>query len=358
MVPRPAHDADPKRVALIGYGLAGSVFHAPLIAATAGLRLTTIVTSDAERRAQARRDFPDARIVARAEELWSGAGDLDLVVVATPNRTHAPLARAAIEAGIAVAVDKPFATSAAEGRAIAAEARRRGVLLTVFQNRRWDGDFLTVQRLVRQGALGTPIVLESSFERWRPEPRGGWKDRADPGDATGVLFDLGSHLIDQALVLLGPVRTVYAELRCVRAGSAVVDDAFVALVHAAGARSHLHASLVTAQPGPRFRVLGTAGAYVKHGLDPQEERLRAGARPSSGWGEEPPDRWGAVGAGERVERVATEPGAYPAFYGMLATAIRSGGPLPVDPADSITGLEIIGAAMRSSAEQRVIEIQG
>lgn len=346
----------PFNIAIVGYGLAGAVFHAPLVATTPGMRVAAIVTGDAARQAQARRDHPAARVLASVDELWEMAASIDLVVVATPNATHAALTRAAIAAGLPVVVDKPFATTAAEGRELVAEARARGVMITVFQNRRWDGDFLTLRRLLDGGALGRPLVLESNFERWRPELRGGWKDRDGAGDATGVLYDLGSHLIDQALVALGAVRSVYAELDRARAGSNVVDDAFVALAHASGARSHLHASLMTAQLGPRFRLLGTGGAYVKHGMDPQEDRLRAGARPGPGWGEDDPALYGSSGTDAAAERVRTEPGDYPAFYAAVARALRGEGAPPVDPAAAIAGLEIIEAAIRSAQERRLIDI--
>ena len=202
----------PIRVAIVGYGLAGSTFHAPFIATTPGLEVGAVVTRDPERRAQARRDHPRARLFDTADELWAQADEVDLVVIATPNRTHVPLARAALTAGRAVVVDKPFAPTAAEAEALIDEARRRGLFLTVYHNRRWDGDFITLRRLVVSGSLGAVFRLESRFERWRPTPKGNWRERGDPAEAGGLLYDLGSHLIDQALVLFGPVRQVYAEL--------------------------------------------------------------------------------------------------------------------------------------------------
>jgi predicted dehydrogenase len=347
---------EPHRVGLVGYGLAGAVFHAPLIAVTPGLRLDAIVTRDAERRAQAARDHPGARLLESADELWRLTPKLDVVVVATPNRTHASIARAALEAGVGAVVDKPFVPTVAEGRALVEEARRRGLLLTVYQNRRWDGDFLTVRRLVADGSLGTVFRFESRFERWRPTPKVGWKERGDPREAGGVLYDLGSHLIDQAITLFGPVVSVYAELDRRREGVAVDDDAFVALTHRGGARSRLVASLVTAQPGPRFRVIGSRAAYVKWGVDPQEDALRRGERPTTaGWGLEPPEQWGSLGIGDAVQRVPTEAGAYQRFYDGVAAALADGAP-PVDPNDSIAGLEIIEAARRSSAERAVVRI--
>ena len=341
------------RVGLIGYGLAGAVFHAPLIAATPGLRLAAIVTRDAARSTQAVVDHPGAAIVPSADALWEMAPRLDLVVVASPNRTHAPLAHAALGAGLDVVVDKPMATSAAEARALVEDAERRGRMLTVFQNRRWDGDFLTLRRLLGEGALGEVVRFESRIDRWRPVPKPGWKQSADPGDAGGLLFDLGAHLIDQALLLFGPVESLYAELDRRRPGSEVDDDTFVALTHASGVRSHLWMSIVAAQPGARLRVMGTEASYVKQSGDGQEEALKAGGRPTDPhWGEEPEERWGTVGSGNDVRRVRTEPGAYHRFYSALAAALRDGRPPPVDPMDAVASLEIIERAGEEGAGKR------
>ncbi|HEU4698924.1 MAG TPA: Gfo/Idh/MocA family oxidoreductase [Gemmatimonadales bacterium] len=352
--------ADPLRVGLIGYGLAGRSFHAPLVAATPGLRLAAVVTRDAERRAQAAREHPAAALVGTADALWALGDRLDVVVIAAPNRAHVPLATAALEAGLAVVVDKPLAATAADGRRLLEAARRHGRLLTVFQNRRWDGDFLTVRRLVADGALGAVHRFESRFERWRPVPKPGWRERAAPEEAGGVLYDLGSHLVDQALCLFGPVARVYAELDRRRPGAAVEDDAFVALEHASGVRSHLWMSAVAAQPGPRFRVLGSRAAYVKHGLDGQEARLRAGERPpapaaagagapADDWGVEPRERWGTLGAEGAVAPVETARGDWRRFYAGLVAALRAGAPPPVDPADAVAGLAVLEAARRSAA---------
>ncbi len=346
------------RVGLIGYGLAGAVFHAPLIAATPGLRLEIVVTSNPERARQARDEHPGVEVVASADELWARADELDLAVVASPNRTHVPLARAALEAGLAVVVDKPLAASSADARALVDEARARGLLLSVFQNRRWDGDFLTVCRLIAEGALGDVHRFESRFERWRPMPKQGWRERGDREEAGGLLYDLGSHLIDQALVLFGPARHVYAELDRRRPGVQVDDDAFVALTHASGVRSHLWMSAVAADDSMRMRVLGSRAAYVKSELDMQEATLRAGLLPGDPeWGREPPERWGRLGAGSEWTKVETEPGAWPAFYAGIAASLRDGAPPPVDAADSISVLEIIEAAQRSSAEPAVIALE-
>jgi scyllo-inositol 2-dehydrogenase (NADP+) len=335
----------PAQVALLGYGLAGSVFHAPFIATTPGLRLAVVVTRNEERRAQALREHPDVVLLGTADEVWGRAAELDLVVVATPNSSHAPLAHAALDAGLAVVVDKPFALTAAEGRALVEAARVRGLMLTVFQNRRWDGDFLTLRRLLDEGRLGRVHRFESRFERWRPQPDSGWRERAGAEEAGGLLYDLGSHLVDQALQLFGGVSNVYGELDMRREGAEVDDDDFLALEHESGVRSHLWMSALAAEQGPRFRVLGDRAAFVKHGLDIQEEALRAGGSPTEpGWGEEPPERWGRLVVDGEAQEVPTEPGSYDSFYAGVARSLLESAPPPVDPSDAVAVLEILDAA--------------
>jgi predicted dehydrogenase len=347
----------PARVALLGYGLAGAVFHAPLIAAVEGLELAAIVTRNEQRRLDARRAHPEADLLDRDEQVWERAADFDLVVVASPNRTHVPLARAAIDAGIAVVVDKPLAASSAEARGLVDEALRLGVMLTAFQNRRWDGDFLTVRRLVDEGTLGRVLRMESRFDRWRPELAGGWRELGDPDEAGGLLYDLGSHLVDQALLLFGPVVDVYAELDIQRPGAQIDDDVFVALRHATGVRSHLWMSAVAAQPAPRFRLLGDRAAYVKQAGDVQEKSLRDGAKPGGlAWGEEPQERWGLLGAAGDVRPVPTEPGSYQRFYEGIVEALR-GGPPPVEPADAVASLEVLEAARISARDRQVVRLE-
>ncbi|MEU3147968.1 MULTISPECIES: Gfo/Idh/MocA family oxidoreductase [unclassified Streptomyces] len=357
----------PLRVGLVGYGLAGSVFHAPLIAATEGLALDTVVTSNPERQRQARAAFPDVRVAATPDELFGRADELDLIVIASPNRTHVPLATAALEAGLPVVVDKPVAGTAAEARGLAALAEEHGLLLSVFQNRRWDNDFLTLRKLLSEGALGDVYRFESRFERWRPKPKGGWRESGDPTDIGGLLYDLGSHVVDQALVLFGPVTSVYAETDVRRDGAQADDDTFLALTHANGVRSHLYVSATTAQLGPRFRVLGSGAGYVKHGLDPQEAALRDGLRPGAGadagagWGIEPEELWGRVGSGEspvtgggRVE--PTLPGDYPAYYAAVAKALLEGGPNPVTAQEAAAALDVLEAARRSADEKVTVTL--
>jgi scyllo-inositol 2-dehydrogenase (NADP+) len=339
------------RVALIGYGLGGASFHAPLIATTPGMRLATIVTRNPERRAQAAREYPKANIVDSVQAIWDrSAQDHDVVVVTTSNDAHASLAKEALAAGLPVVVDKPFAVTASQAREVIAEARRRNLLLTVYHNRRWDSELLTVKRLLAEQAFGDVLRFESRLERWRPQPKGGWRERGEPELAGGLLYDLGTHLIDQALHLFGPVTNVYAELDRRRPGMQVDDDVFLALTHASGVRSHLSATAISAQPLARMRVLGSRSAYVKVQSDMQEAALRSGGRPDQpGWGEEPREHWGLLGVGDAATPVRSEPGAYQQFYAGVVASLRDGAPPPVDPEDAVAGLEIIEAA-RSQAE--------
>lgn len=344
------------RVALIGFGLGGRAFHAPLIAATPGLSLSTIVTSNPERRAEAASVFPAAQLVDSPEQLWANAKAHDLVVITTPNRFHVPLARAAIAAGIPVVLDKPMAATAQDARDLVAEAARARVPLAPYHNRRWDGEMLTAQKLIASGALGDIYRFESRLDRWRPgKPPTVWREGGAPEDAGGILFDLGPHLIDQARVLFGPITHLYSELGRRRPGVLVEDDVFIALTHESGVRSHLWTSSVAAQAGPRMRVMGSVAAYTKQDTDVQENALRAGGKADApGFGEDPEERWGLVGAGTDVRAIKTEKGNYAAFYALTVPWLRDGGPPPVDPADAVAVLEVIEAARQSSAQREVV----
>ncbi|MGW4896760.1 Gfo/Idh/MocA family protein [Kitasatospora sp. NPDC004240] len=349
----------PFRVGLVGYGLAGSAFHAPLIASTPGLRLDAVVTANPDRRAQLERDHPGTRALDTPEQLLAERDDLDLVVIASPNRTHVPLAGAALRAGLATVVDKPLAATAAEALELCKLAEERGTLLSVFQNRRWDGDFLTARRLIEEGALGRVHRFESRFERFRPKPKPGWRELADPAEVGGTLYDLGSHLVDQALALFGPVDTVYAEIDVRRDGAVVDDDAFLALTHASGTRSHLWTSAITPLAGPRLRVLGDTAGYLKFGMDPQEADLRAGHRPDGArpWGADEPARYGTLGTDGSSAQVATDPGDYPAYYAGVAAALADPGtPPPVDPRDAVATLTVLEAARASAATGKAVRL--
>jgi predicted dehydrogenase len=327
-----------------------------------GLALASVVTSNPERVAQARARYPGAQILPSADDLF--ADPHDLAVIAAPNRHHAPLALRAIEAGMHVVIDKPLAPSVGEAERVSSAAADAGVVASVFHNRRWDGDFLTLRRLVDEGALGSLRRLESRFERWRPEVDfGKWREGGSPEDAGGVLFDLGPHLIDQALELLGSARSVYAEVRVVRPGAEVDDDLFVALEHESGASSHLWASMVAAEAGPRIRALGSEAAYVKHGLDVQEDALRSGAGPADpGFGEEPREAWGLLSAGDDAKPVKTERGRYVEYYERMERAIRgraNASPAELPPVPLAAGIEtlrIIEAARTSAAERSVVPL--
>jgi predicted dehydrogenase len=334
------------RVGIIGFGLAGRVFHAPLVEAVDGLELAAIVTSDAARGASARTAYPGASVLSSVDELW---GRVDLVVVAAPNRAHVPLALSALERGLAVVVDKPLATDVAQAERLLDAGGR----LTVFQNRRYDGDFRTIARLVAEGALGQITRFESRFERFRPEVSpDAWRERPNPEEGGGLLLDLGAHLVDQATTLFGPPVRVYAELDARRPGAQVEDDVFVALEHPGRVRSHLWMSSVAPLAGPRLRVSGLAAGFETFGLDPQEAQLAAGLRPGS------PD-FGRSGPGHLVDadgprELPLEPGGYVRFYEQVAAWTRGDRPPPVDPRDSLAGLRVLDAVRRSAAEGRVV----
>jgi scyllo-inositol 2-dehydrogenase (NADP+) len=348
------------RVALAGYGVAGASFHAPLIAATDGLALHAVVTRDPERRARLAAGHPGAVAV---DALADVVADVDLVVVASPNRLHAELAQMALDARKHVVVDKPLAVTSAQARALAASAQAAGVVLTAFHNRRWDDDFLTLARVLDEGRLGRVLRLESRFDRWRPQIKeGAWRELGDPADGGGLLLDLGSHLVDQAVQLLGPVRTVYAELDVRRPGAAVEDDVFVALGHEGGARSHLWAGVHAADVPPRLRALGEKAAFVACGLDPQEAALRGGASPRDpGFGLRAPGLEATLhdGSGAVGERLAMAPGRWMAFYEGVVAAIRSGGAVapPVTASEAIGVLELLEAARDSAARGVVVALR-
>jgi predicted dehydrogenase len=276
------------------------------------------------------------------------ASGVDAVAISTPAETHIPLVLEAIGLGLAVVCDKPFALDAAQARDAVAAAEAAGVLLSVYQNRRWDSDLLTVRRLLENGDLGEVTLFESTFERYSLDPV--------PPSGAGILRDFGSHLVDQALQLFGPVASVYGEL----SGDGPLEDRFfAALNHRAGMTSHLGGDWVQGSPSPRFRVRGTAGAYVVYGMDIQEPALIAGRSPAAegdAWGEEPEERWGRLQRGDASEPVPSERGRWDTYYPAFAAAVRGEGPVPVDPHDAIESLTVIDAIRESAAEGRSIEV--
>ncbi|WP_234865520.1 Gfo/Idh/MocA family protein [Sinomonas albida] len=345
MARRPVSQAAIK-TAIIGFGVSGGVFHGPLIGANPSYSVEAVVTGSPVRAAAARRRFPAAFIVpdfaALLELVDDGTLELDLVVLGTPPALHREQALAAVERGLHVVVDKPFAPSVEDAEAMVDAARAAGVLLTVFQNRRWDGDFLTVAELVRSGRLGEVRTFESRFEWWRPGGFGNWRDDAGVDDGGGLLIDLGSHLIDQALQLFGPVAEARAELRRHSDGGGADEDSFAELRHESGVVSRLWMNGVAPAVGPRFHVLGSRAGFTSWGLDGQEPALAAGADPSkAGYGAVPSREPARLSDGASSFDVGLLQGDYPAFYRLLADAVHRAGPVPVDPTGALETLRII-----------------
>jgi predicted dehydrogenase len=351
VTPAPAQDADqtPVRFGLVGYGFGGRWFHATMLAAAPECDFLGVVTSSPERREQVAADHPGLATYASVEEL--AAAGAEAVAISTPADTRSELTDRALELGLAVVSDKPFALDATAARRSVELAERLGLPLSPYQNRRWDSDFLTVRSLVEDGALGELRRFESRFERLDPEP-------GPPAAGGGTLRDFGSHLVDQALVLLGPVASVYAEWRLRESG--LDDDVFVALTHENGAHSHLWGNWSQGAPGPRFRVTGTTGSYVNRTLmDIQEELLLDGHTPATlgaDWGAEPAERWGRVYRGDHGETVPTRHGAWNTFYPAFARAVRGHGPVPVDPRDAVATATVLDAARRSATEGVVVPL--
>ncbi|ASN21963.1 Gfo/Idh/MocA family protein [Arthrobacter sp. YN] len=342
--------SQPIRTAVAGFGLSGSVFHAPFIASNPAYELAVISTSDESRQAKAKDRYPQATIVSTPEDILALADQLDLIVLGTPPATHFPLAKAALEAGLDVVVDKPFTVRSAQGEELINLAAKLGRVLTVYQNRRWDGDSLTVRKLLDAGTLGTVTRFEVGMERWAPEIAKAWKASATAEDGGGVLFDLGTHVLDLCLQFFGPATVTYAEIQARRPQESVDDDVFLALRHQSGVVSHVTINLTSHLHGPRFRVLGTEGGFVKFGTDPQEPYVLGGGLPTDArYGVEPAENHGTLELnGQRIE-VPTERGAYPEFYRILADKLDDGGaasalPLPVDPAGSVAVLKLIEQA--------------
>lgn len=345
----------PLGVVICGYGLAGRVFHAPLIRATQGLEVRAIVTSDPDRRAQAAADFPDARLVADPAELWSHLADLDvqLAVVAGANVTHVPLTLAALEHGLHVVVDKPMAPTAESADQIARAAAQAQRLVIPFQNRRWDSDFLTAMEAVAADRLGPVHRFESRFERFRPTPTGKWRESSDTEAMGGVLYDFGAHLVDQAVRLLGPVSQVSTSARSIRDADLADDETLFTLHHTSGAVSLLFASMVAAFDAPRMVLLGAMGGLRIDAGDTQEDALRAGIDATvSTWGIEPDTSRALLrttaGTGTTDELIALTPGRWPSFYPAVRDSITQGTEPPVLLDDVIANLRIMDAARESA----------
>lgn len=338
---------DPFRVALIGYGYAGKTFHAPLLNAEPGLALTLVASRDA---ARVHVDLP--HIAVTPDPLAAAADDaIDLVVIAAPNHAHAPIARAALAAGKHVVIDKPFTLDLAEARELIGLAERHDRLLSVFHNRRWDSDFLSVAQAIRQGAFGTVTHFESHFDRFRPAVRDRWREAGGAG--SGIWFDLGPHLVDQALLLFGLPTRVQADLARQRSG-ALADDWAHAVLDYGDARVILHAGMLVAGGVARFTVHGDCGSLVKVLPDQQEQQLLAGMRPGApGWGADD-DAMIAYDAGGAERLLPAVPGDQRRYYAGIAAALGGTAPNPVRPIEAVAVMAVLAAATQSAVERRTV----
>jgi scyllo-inositol 2-dehydrogenase (NADP+) len=341
-------------VGLIGFGLAGRAFHAPVIRAVPGLRLTAILQRSSNEAAE---QYSDVRIVRSLDELLS-IESLRLIIIATPNETHFSFAKQCLAAGRDVVVDKPFTTTFAEATELANFAQRSGRLLTVYQNRRFDSDFQAIIQLVSGGALGRIVRFETNYDRFRPQLRlGPWREKRGPG--TGILFDLGPHLIDHAFVLLGLPEAIAADVRMER-DDAVTDDAFdIFLRYPGGTRAVLRSTMLAASPRPRFAIHGTRGGYSKHSFDPQEANLRRGYIPQDKpWGAEPEENWGVLtlhdGTNVTERRIPSGTGDYRDFYANVRDAILGKGALAVKPQHALNVMWALELSRKSSEQGRTI----
>ena len=338
-------------VGVLGFGLAGSTFHCPLIRAEPRLKLRAIASS---RGVEISRAFPGVVIHASAQSLIADP-DVDLVVVATPDATHAPLTRAALLAGKHVVVDKPLAVSSAEAAALLALARDSERILTVFHNRRWDGDFKTVAAIVRSGRLGDIELASLSWDRFRPSVNLGWREQSI--DPWGALLNLGPHLIDQALLLFGRPTAITADV-AIQRSEARSPDYFAITLQYGTLRVLLSVSILVADPRPRFAIHGTRGSFVKYGIDPQEDNLRLGVPVGApGFGADPESLHGLLTTIDAAaQRIPTEDGDWRPFYSQVAAAIVDGAPPPVDPGDALEGIELIELARRSADKKRTLPV--
>ncbi|MFL0339643.1 oxidoreductase [Enterobacter ludwigii] len=342
--------SDSIRVGLIGYGYASKTFHAPLIVGTPGMALAAVSSSDATK---VHADWPSVPVVSEPKHLFNDP-NIDLIVIPTPNDTHFPLAKAALEAGKHVIVDKPFTVTLSQARELDALAKSFGRVLSVFHNRRWDSDFLTVKALLNEGTLGEILFFESHFDRFRPQVRNRWREQAGPG--SGIWYDLAPHLLDQAVNLFGLPVSMTVDLAQLRPG-AQTTDYFHAVLSYPQRRIVLHGTMVAAAESARYILHGTRGSFVKFGLDPQEERLKNGERlPQEDWGYDMRD--GVVTRVEGEERVEetllTIPGNYPAYYAAIRDALHGTGDNPVPASQAIQIMELIELGIESAKHRATL----
>lgn len=341
-------------VGLIGYGLAGRAFHAPVIRAVPGLRLAAILQRTGNEAAE---KYRDVRVVRSLEKLLK-IREIRLVVIATPNDTHYPMAKQCLEAGRDVVVDKPFTTTLEEARSLVEFAKKAGRLITVYQNRRYDGDFQTIRRLAADGTLGRIVRFETNYDRYRPQLKpGAWRETTRAG--SGILFDIAPHLIDHALVLFGLPEAVTADVRIEREG-ALADDSFDIMFHyPRGMRAVLRSSILAAAPRPRFVLLGTQGSFVKQTFDPQENNLRQGTIPPTGpWGAEPEENWGvlAVPEGDKFarRRIPSASCDFRDYYANLRDTLLGKAEIAVTPEWCLNVTRLLEMARESSQRGRTV----
>ena len=345
---------EPIRTGVVGFGLAGRVFHTAVVQATPGLELAAVVQRSGD---DAKKEYPEAHVARSVEEMLSDVG-IQLVVIATPSYSHFELAKQCLHEQRHVVIDKPFTLSSEEAAELIHMARQRNLLLTVYQNRRWDGDSQTVQKVLASGELGRLVTMESHIDRFRPEPRRNvWRESGGPGG--GILYDLGPHLIDQALFLFGQPDFLAASVRVER-DSAVIDDAFDLQLGYDLQRLtvFLRSTLTACTPGPRFVLHGTHGSFVKWGTDPQEEQLRRGMRPDApGFGEEPASQWGELRVeGQEPRRVPTLRGDYRGFYENVRDVLLGKAQLAVTPEQAWRTTRLIELARESSSQGRRLRV--
>ena len=342
--------SDAIRVGLVGFGYASKTFHAPLIGGTPGMALKAVASSDADK---VHADWPGVKVMSAPGDLLDDP-DIDLVVIATPNDTHFPLAKAALEAGKHVVVDKPFTVTLSQARELDALARSLGRVLSVFHNRRWDSDFLTLKALLADGVLGEVAYFESHFDRFRPQVRDRWREQGGPG--SGIWYDLAPHLLDQAINLFGLPVSLTVDLAQLRPG-AQATDYFHAILTYPQRRVILHGTMLAAVESARYIVHGSRGSYVKYGLDPQEERLKNGERlPQEDWGYDMRD--GVLTRVEGEEQVEetwlTVPGNYPAYYAGIRDALNGNGENPVPARQAIQIMELIELGIESAKHRSTL----
>ena len=344
--------SDAIRVGLIGYGYASKTFHAPLISGTPGMTLAAVSSSD---ESKVLADWPVVKVVSEPGQLFSDP-TLDLIVIPTPNDTHFPLAKAALEAGKHVVVDKPFTVTLSQARELDVVAKREGRLLSVFHNRRWDSDFLTVKALINEGLLGEVGYFESHFDRYRPQVRNRWREQGGPG--SGIWYDLGPHLLDQVVNLFGLPVSMNVDLAQLRPGSQSTDY-FHAVLAYPQRRVVLHGTLLAAAETARYIIHGSRGSYVKYGLDPQEERLKGGDRlPQEDWGYDMRDGLLTRVEGEErsEESWLTLPGNYPAYYAAIRDALNGSGDNPVPAGQAIQIMELIELGLESARHRATLTL--